>query len=255
MTFTKKGQRNCDMDIKSELIQKAKETGVKVSPAQAEKFQIYLDLLLERNEVMNLTAITDPHEAVVKHFVDSLTLLKAVEIKKGAKLIDVGTGAGFPGVPVKIMRPDIELTLLDSLNKRLLFLKDVCAATGIEAVCIHKRAEEAGRDIKLRESFDVATARAVANMNTLAEYCIPLIKMKGIFAAMKGPGLEEEMTRAKRAVSTLGCKIVKNVPFTLPDAEHNERNIAVMQKIAFTPKAYPRHGGTITKKPLFLEGE
>ncbi|MFQ8639457.1 MAG: 16S rRNA (guanine(527)-N(7))-methyltransferase RsmG [Acutalibacteraceae bacterium] len=241
------------MDIRNELIQKAKEIGVKVSPQQAEQFQNYLDLLLERNEVVNLTAITDPHEAVVKHFVDSLTLLKAVEIKKGAKLVDVGTGAGFPGLPVKIMRPDIELTLLDSLNKRLIFLKDVCAAIGVEANCIHKRAEEAGRDVKLRESFDIATARAVANMNTLAEYCIPLIKMKGIFAAMKGPGLEEEMALAKRAVSALGCKVVKTAPFTLPDAEHSERNIAVMQKTAFTPKVYPRHGGTITKKPLFLE--
>lgn len=243
------------MEIQNELIALAKEIGVKVTPVQAAQFEIYLGLLLERNEVMNLTAITDPHEAVVKHFVDSLTLLKAVEIKKGAKLIDVGTGAGFPGLPVKIMRPDIELTLLDSLNKRLLFLQDVCKAIGVEATCIHKRAEEAGRDVKLRESFDVVTARAVANMNTLAEYCIPLVKMKGIFAAMKGPGLAEEMALAKRAVSTLGCKIVKNVPFTLPDAEHSERNIAVMQKIAFTPKAYPRHGGTITKKPLFLEKE
>lgn len=243
------------MDIRAELIASAKEIGIKVTPEQAEKFQIYLDMLLERNEVMNLTAITDPHEAVIKHFVDSLTLLQALEIKKGAKVIDVGTGAGFPGLPIKIMRPDIELTLLDSLNKRLKFLQEVCDAIDVEAVCIHKRAEEAGRDAKLRESFDVATARAVANMNTLSEYCIPLIKMKGYFAAMKGPGLEEEMVRAKRAVSTLGCKIVKNVPFVLPDAEHSERNIAVMQKTNFTPKTYPRHGGTITKKPLFLEKE
>ena len=181
------------MDIKNLLISKAKEIGVKVSPAQAEQFQIYLDLLLERNTVMNLTAITDPEEAVIKHFVDSLTLLKALEIKKNAKVIDVGTGAGFPGIPLKIMRPDIELTLLDSLNKRLVFLREVCDAIGIEAETIHKRAEEAGKDTKLRESFDVATARAVANMNILAEYCIPLIKMKGYFAAMKGPSLPDEL--------------------------------------------------------------
>ena len=241
------------MDIREELIAKAKEIGVKVSHAQADQFQIYLDMLLERNEVMNLTAITDPHEAVVKHFVDSLTLLKAVEIKKDAKLIDVGTGAGFPGLPIKIMRPDIELTLLDGLNKRLKFLAEVCNAIGVQATCVHKRAEEAGRDVKMRESYDIATARAVANMNTLAEYCIPLIKMKGIFVAMKGPGLDEEMALAKKAVSLLGCRVVKIVPFTLPDAEKSERNIAVMQKLDFTPKAYPRHGGTITKKPLFLE--
>ena len=233
-------------DIREELIARAKEIGVKVTMPQAEQFQIYLNMLLERNEVMNLTAITDPHEAVVKHFVDSLTLLKAVEIKKGAKMIDVGTGAGFPGLPIKILRPDIELTLLDSLNKRLKFLSEVCEAIGVEAVCLHKRAEEAGRDVKLRESFDLATARAVANMNTLSEYCIPLIKMKG-------PGLDEEMALAKKAVSVLGCKVVKTVSFTLPDEEKSERNIAVMQKTAYTPKAYPRHGGTITKKPLFLE--
>ena len=208
------------MDIKNLLISKAKEIGVKVSPAHAEQFQIYLDLLLERNTVMNLTAITDPEEAVIKHFVDSLTLLKALEIKKNAKVIDVGTGAGFPGIPLKIMRPDIELTLLDT---------------------------------KLRESFDVATARAVANMNILAEYCIPLIKMKGYFAAMKGPSLPDELEYARKAISSLGCDVVKMVPFILPDEEQSERFVAVMRKLRFTPKMYPRHGGTITKKPLFLE--
>ena len=219
------------MDIKNLLISKAKEIGVKVSPAQAEQFQIYLDLLLERNTVMNLTAITDPEEAVIKHFVDSLTLLKAL----------------------KIMRPDIELTLLDSLNKRLVFLREVCDAIGIEAETIHKRAEEAGKDTKLRESFDVATARAVANMNILAEYCIPLIKMKGYFAAMKGPSLPDELEYARKAISLLGCDVVKTVPFILPDEEQSERFVAVMRKLRFTPKMYPRHGGTITKKPLFLE--
>ena len=199
------------------------------------------------------TAITDPEEAVIKHFVDSLTLLKALEIKKNAKVIDVGTGAGFPGIPLKIMRPDIELTLLDSLNKRLVFLREVCDAIGIEAETIHKRAEEAGKDTKLRESFDVATARAVANMNILAEYCIPLIKMKGYFAAMKGPSLPDELEYARKAISSLGCDVVKTVPFILPDEEQSERFVAVMRKLRFTPKMYPRHGGTITKKPLFLE--
>ena len=213
----------------------------------------FSDRLLEKNRVMNLTAITDPEEAVIKHFVDSLTLLKALEIKKNAKVIDVGTGAGFPGIPLKIMRPDIELTLLDSLNKRLVFLREVCDAIGIEAETIHKRAEEAGKDTKLRESFDVATARAVANMNILAEYCIPLIKMKGYFAAMKGPSLPDELEYARKAISSLGCDVVKTVPFILPDEEQSERFVAVMRKLRFTPKMYPRHGGTIAKKPLFLE--
>ena len=228
------------MDIKNLLISKAKEIGVKVSPAQAEQFQIYLDLLLERNTVMNLTAITDPEEAVIKHFVDSLTLLKALEIKKNAKVIDVGTGAGFPGIPLKIMRPDIELTLLDSLNKRLVFLREVCDAIGIEAETIHKRAEEAGKDTKLRESFDVATARAVANMNILAEYCIPLIKMKGYFAAMKGPSLPDELEYARKAISSLGCDVVKTVPFILPDEEQSERFVIYRKaELSDIPKLNP----------------
>lgn len=243
------------MDIRTELISLAKEMGIKITADMANRFQIYLDLLLTRNEEINLTAITDPHEAVVKHFIDSLTLLKAVELKKGARLIDVGTGAGFPGIPVKILRPDIELTLLDSLNKRLVFLREVSDAIGIEAACIHKRAEEAGRDVKLRESFDVVTARAVANMNTLSEYCIPLVKMKGFFAAMKGPGLDAEIENAERAFETLGMKLLSVERFTLPDAERSERSIAVLQKVSFTPKEYPRHGGTITKKPLFAPKE
>lgn len=175
------------MDIREELIQKAKEIGVRVSPAQAEQFQTYLALLLEKNEVVNLTAITDPHEAVVKHFVDSLTLLKAVEIKKGAKLIDVGTGAGFPGLPVKIMRPDIELTLLDSLNKRLVFLQEVCAAINVEAVFLHKRAEEAGRDVKLREKFDVATARRRQHEHARG-ILHPAHQDEGHFRGDEGPG-------------------------------------------------------------------
>ena len=129
----------------------------------------------------------------------------------------------------------------------------MCDAIGIEAVTIHKRAEEAGKDTKLRESFDVATARAVANMNILAEYCIPLIKMKGYFAAMKGPSLPDELEYARKAISSLGCDVVKTVPFILPDEEQSERFVAVMRKLRFTPKMYPRHGGTITKKPLFLE--
>ena len=159
-------------DIRAALMEKSKKVGVKVDAGQADLFQRYMELLLEWNEKMNLTAITDPAEIVEKHFVDSLSLLSLYQPKQGAKLIDVGTGAGFPGIPLKIMRPDLKLTLLDSLNKRLNFLK---------AVLVHRRAEEAGLDKTMRESFDVAVARAVAPLNVLCEYCIPLIKMKGIF--------------------------------------------------------------------------
>lgn len=235
-------------DIRQLLISRAKQIGVKVHPEQAEKFQTYMELLLEWNEKINLTAITDPEQIVEKHFADSLTLLSACRIKQGAKLIDVGTGAGFPGIPIKIMRPDIELTLLDSMNKRLSFLSEVCQKLSIESVRVHKRAEEAGLDRKMRESYDVAVARAVAPMNVLCEYCIPLIKMKGVFIAMKGPGAQEELEAAENALDTLGGDKVELLPVALPVA--GERNLIVVQKQSFTPKGYPRHGGTIAKHPL-----
>ena len=239
-----------EIDIREELIEKAKEAGLKVTPEQAEKFNIYLKLLLEWNEKINLTAITDPHEAVIKHFVDSISFIKSHNIKPGAKVIDVGTGAGFPGVPLKIMRPDIKLTLLDGLNKRLKFLQEVASSLGFEAEFVHKRAEEAGKINTMREKFDVATARAVAPMNTLCEYCIPLVKMKGYFVAMKGPSLEDEMKEAKKAIDILGCEVEKIDSFILPDEEKSERKIAVMRKFNFTPKEYPRHGNKISKSPI-----
>ena len=238
------------MDIRAELIAKGKEAGIKITEDQAGQFQRYLELLLEWNEKMNLTAITDPHEAVVKHFVDSLTLLNRVQIKPGAKLIDVGPGAGFPGVPLKIMRPDLQLTLLDALNKRLVFLRDVADKLGFQAEFVHERAEVAGKRKEMREAYDIAVARAVAPMGTLCEYCIPLIKMKGLFVAMKGPGLAEEMKAAERAVSLLGCQLEKVEQIRLPDSEGSERHLAVMKKLRFTPKEYPRHGNKISKSPL-----
>lgn len=239
----------CDMaDIRESLIQKAGEAGIKINEVQAQSFQTYLELLLEWNEKMNLTAITDPEEIVEKHFVDSLTLLTACKIKPGVKLIDVGTGAGFPGIPLKIMRPDVQLTLLDSLNKRLNFLGEVCGALGLESVRVHRRAEEAGLDRKMRESYDIAVARAVAPLNVLCEYCLPLVKMKGYFVAMKGPGVQKELEEAKSALNLLGGTDVELKSFQLPTA--GERSIVVVQKKEFTPKGYPRHGGTIAKHPL-----
>ena len=235
-------------DIRNELTAKAKELGVKITPAQAQSFQTYMELLLEWNEKINLTAITDPAEIVEKHFLDSLTLLSSCTIKQGAKLIDVGTGAGFPGIPLKIMRPDLQLTLLDSLNKRLNFLGEVCDALGLESTRVHKRAEEAGLDQKMRESYDIAVARAVAPLNVLCEYCLPLVKMKGYFIAMKGPGAREELNGAEHALELLGGTDVELLPLVLPEA--GERNLIVVQKKKFTPRGYPRHGGTISKHPL-----
>ena len=162
-------------DIRETLIQGAKSMGWKMTPAQAEQFQAYMELLLDWNEKINLTSITEPEQVVEKHFLDSLTLLDWKNLKQGAKVIDVGTGAGFPGIPLKIMRPDIELTLLDGTQKRLNFLGEVCRGLKLQAHLVHKRAEEAGRDKTMRERFDLATARAVAALPTLAEYCMPLV--------------------------------------------------------------------------------
>lgn len=235
-------------DIRQKLVSQAKSLGIKVTAEQAGKFQRYMELLLEWNEKLNLTAITEPEEIVEKHFLDSLTLLSACSPKEGGRLLDVGTGAGFPGVPVKIMRPDLQVTLLDGSNKRLNFLGELCGELGIECVRIHKRAEEAGLDKTMRESYDMVTARAVAQLRVLCEYCLPLVKMKGFFVAMKGPGAGEELAEAGNALDILGGDKAEVKQVQLPTA--GERNLIVVRKLSFTPKGYPRHGGTISKHPL-----
>lgn len=235
-------------NIKAQLKAMAKQFGVKISETQLEQFQQYMELLIEWNEKLNLTAITEPAEIVEKHFADSLTVLSACKIKEGAKLLDVGTGAGFPGVPLKIVRPDLKVTLLDGANKRLRFLGEVCAALCIECERLHKRAEEAGLDKGMREGFDVVTARAVAPLNVLSEYCLPLVKMKGYFVAMKGPGAGDELENARQALEVLGGEVAEIKSILLPMA--GERNLVVVRKLRFTPKIYPRHGGTIVKHPL-----
>ena len=163
-------------------------------------------------------------------------------------MLDVGTGAGFPGVPIKIMRPDLQVTLLDGSNKRLNFLGELCSELGVECRRVHKRAEEAGLDKAMRENFDIVTARAVAQLRILCEYCLPLVKMKGYFIAMKGPGANEELFEARNALDILGGDKVDIKQVQLPNA--GERNLIVVRKLSFTPKGYPRHGGTITKHPL-----
>lgn len=234
--------------IENLLLERAREElKIKLTSHQGQQFQRYFELLVEWNEKMNLTAITQPEEVVEKHFLDSLSLFTVFSPKEGARVVDVGTGAGFPGIPMKLLRPDLEVTLLDSLNKRLNFLGAVCDELGISCNRVHKRAEEAGRDKAMREGYDVAVARAVAPLNVLAEYCIPLIKMKGMFLAMKGPGAGEELENAREALSLLGGEKAECRELSLGE---QERSILLIQKRAFTPKAYPRHGGTISKHPL-----
>lgn len=228
--------------------------GVEVTPELTEKLDIYARLLVEWNQKMNLTAITDPQGVAVKHFADSLT---AAELMPDGPftLIDVGTGAGFPGVPLALYRPDCKLTLLDSLNKRLTFLDTVCREVGLDATLIHARAEEGGRNPDLRERYDVACARAVANLPVLSEYCLPFVKVGGRFIALKGPDADRERAEAARGIGVLGGKIADITALTLPadpveGVEPMERRIVRVDKIRPTPAAYPRHGSKIAKKPL-----
>ena len=203
--------------------------------------------LLEKNQVMNLTAIREPDQVAKLHMLDCAALVGMADFS-GKTLMDVGTGAGFPGLPLKILIPSLEVTLLDSLNKRLVFLAEVCRELGISAEIRHARAEEGGRQKELREQFDFATARAVAGMNVLSEYCVPFVKKGGAFVAMKGPDGEEELKQAACGIGTLGGKPEKAAHFTLPDG--SQRCIIVVRKVRETPAAYPRHGSKISKKPL-----
>lgn len=230
------------------LVNALAKENVALNDTQISQFEKYYQLLIEWNEKMNLTAITEPTEVAIKHFYDSITFLFHTDIKECEKIIDVGTGAGFPGIPLKIMRPDIQLTLLDSLNKRLIFLQEVCDNIGIDAKIIHKRAEEGGRDKNLREKYDIATSRAVANMNTLSEYLMPFVKVKGKMVAMKGKNGADELENAKGAIKTLNGEIVKCDEFLLPNGD--ERTIIVVNKKSHTPMQYPRQGGKIKNNPL-----
>ena len=212
-------------------------------------------MLREKNKVMNLTAVDDDQGIAMKHFIDSLTLcsyIREEEEKAGGKTIrlaDVGTGAGFPGLPLKISMPELDVTLMDSLAKRLNFLGEVVERLGLEKVSlVHTRAEDGGRDKKYREKYDVVTARAVARLPVLAEYCLPFVKVGGVFLAMKGHA-EEEVQDAGKAIATLGGTIEKTDTFTLPGTDM-ERTVVVIRKIRPTPPKYPRKAGTPAKEPL-----
>lgn len=235
--------------IKDLLQNYIKDYKITLTENQYEQFQKYFELLAEWNKKMNLTAITNESGVALKHFADSLSLLNFVDIPQNSSLADVGTGAGFPGVVLKIARPDIKLTLIDSLNKRLVFLGEVCAQLGIEAELIHSRAEDGARDEKLRESFDFAVSRAVARMNVLSEYCLPYVKVGGAFCAMKGAQANEEFKESLNAINTLGGKLENKYFFELPE-NGGERAIAVVRKVRNTPQKYPRQSGKIKAKAL-----
>ena len=225
-----------------------KEINIVLNEEQIEQFYKYMKLLIEWNEKINLTAITKPEEIILKHFVDSLTIAKY--IKSEETLIDMGTGAGFPGIPLKIYKKDLKITLVDSLNKRIKFLNEVIEQLNLEKIeTIHARAEEFGKNKKYREKFDISTSRAVANLSTLSEYLIPLVRVNGKVISMKGQEIEEEVKRAQKAIQILGGKIVKQESFNLPKSD-NKRNIIIIEKIKSTPAKYPRKPGTPAKEPI-----
>ena len=237
---------------KEQFAQKIKELsneiGILLKEEQIEKFYIYMQLLLEWNEKINLTAIIEPEEIILKHFVDSMTIAK--NINKNSKVIDVGTGAGFPGIPLKIIREDIDVCLLDSLNKRVNFLNEVISKLKLNNIeAIHGRAEELGRNKKYREKFDYATSRAVANLSTLAEYLMPFVKQGGYCISMKGSNVEEELEQGKKAISILGGEIMGMEKFQLPQSDIN-RCIIIINKVKNTPSKYPRKPGTPAKEPI-----
>ena len=215
---------------------------------QIEKFYNYMNLLIEWNKKINLTAIVEPKDIILKHFIDSLTIEKY--IKKGETIIDVGTGAGFPGIPLKIAREDLKITLADSLNKRINFLNEVINKLDLKNIeTIHTRAEELGKNKKYREKFDIATSRAVANMSTLSEYLIPFIKVKGRCICMKSSDIDTELENAKKAINILGCKIESKDKFDLPNSDLG-RSVIILRKVKNTPSKFPRKAGTTAKEPI-----
>ena len=230
------------------LLTDAEKLGISVSSEQLESFEKLAELLVEQNKTMNLTAITDPDGIAVKHFADSISILSTFEFEKGAKVLDVGTGAGFPGIPLLIMRPDLDLTMLDSTAKKLRYVADTVDSLGLNANVLHSRAEEAAQKPDYRESFDIVCSRAVAALNILCEYCLPFVKKGGIFAAMKGTKAQEEIVLAKNAIKTLGGEIIDQKSFTLSDGA--ERTIIIIKKVSHNLPKYPRPSAQIAKKPL-----
>lgn len=233
------------------LLQEAfSAAGFVLSERQTEQFRQYFELLIDWNQRINLTAIEDPVDVVDKHFIDSVLTMKVSGSLAGKRLIDVGTGAGFPGVPLKIMAPELSLCLFDSLQKRINFLTELCSSLDLSGVeMVHGRAEEFGRNSDYREQYDLATARAVAKLPVLAELCLPFVKVGGVFIALKGPELEQELNESKKALQEMGGKIMRVENIKLGHDQY-ERNLVVVEKMKPTPKKYPRKAGTPQKSPI-----
>lgn len=232
------------------LTEKVKELSIVLNDKQIQQFEQYYNILVEWNKVMNLTAITEYEEVVEKHFLDSLTIVNAIHVEKIETLIDVGTGAGFPGIPLKIAFPHLKVTLLDSLNKRIKFLNEVINLLELNDIkAIHGRAEDYAKQAEYREQYDICVSRAVANLATLSEYCLPYVKVDGLFVPYKSGEIDEELKSSEKAVSILGGKVEEVVKFQLPGTDIG-RSFVKIHKIKETKKKYPRKAGMATKEPL-----
>jgi len=226
----------------------AESLGVALPPGAALAFEEYYVLLEERRQFVNLTAITGAEEVARLHFLDSLALMGSARFK-GARVIDIGSGAGFPGIPLKIAEPSVDITLLDSTGKRVAFLKELCAALGLDANCLHARAEAAAHLPGLREAFDIAVSRAVARLDALCELCLPFVRVGGLFIAMKGADSDDEIAGARAAIAALGAELQELVDYGIPGADAAHRAV-VMRKTSGTPEKYPRRFARIQKAPL-----
>lgn len=224
------------------------DLNIDLTEKQIEQFLKYYEILVETNKVMNLTAITEFDEVIEKHFLDSLSLVRVFDLNRNVKILDLGTGAGFPGIPLKITFPEIDIVLADSLNKRVKFLNEVVETLQLNQVeTVHGRAEELAKNKKYREQFDLCTSRAVANLSSLSEYCIPFVKEGGRFISYKSGEIEEEVDQAKRAIHVLGGKLDQVYKF---DLHEQKRSFVIIEKVKKTPAVYPRKAGTPTKEPL-----